>query len=281
MEVCIQVHIPSLNISRSLYIPLRDYWGVQRLEICVGPVSKNAALKKTRNRLDDGPAKVDLHRFARATPSTPPVQRSRVDLLPPLFGDTFAASKSLVMECSAGLENYPPELFSEGSGGVYLLRDASNRPAAIFKPSDEEPGCSANPKANENARVRTGIALGGGAAREVASCALDHGFAGVPTTTLARVYHPTFGPKPKSGSLQKFVRDAQVAENFGPSSFSTADVQRVAALDMRILNTDRHRYVLHTCTWLHKISVLTVLFAAATCSPLVMLTGATRSAWCP
>lgn len=44
----------------------------------------------------------------------------------------------------------------------------------------------------------------------------------------------------KVGSLQRFVPDAEEASDFGSGAFSVDDVQRIALLDLRILNCDRH-----------------------------------------
>jgi hypothetical protein len=51
-----------------------------------------------------------------------------------------------------------------------------------------------------------------------------------------------FGSATRSGSLQSYVPNSQPAENFGSSKFSVAAVQQLAVLDIRLLNTDRHRY---------------------------------------
>ena len=42
------------------------------------------------------------------------------------------------------------------------------------------------------------------------------------------------------GSLQYFVPSVGVAEDFSPTLFSTLEVQRLAVLDIRLFNTDRH-----------------------------------------
>jgi len=55
--------------------------------------------------------------------------------------------KKLVGIVKAGLDaSYGPTLVQEGLGGTYFLYDASGRPAAVFKPRDEEPSAINNPK---------------------------------------------------------------------------------------------------------------------------------------
>jgi hypothetical protein len=55
--------------------------------------------------------------------------------------------KKLVGTVKAGLDaNHGPTLVQEGLGGTYFLYDVAGRPAAVFKPRDEEPSAINNPK---------------------------------------------------------------------------------------------------------------------------------------
>lgn len=79
-----------------------------------------------------------------------------------------------------------------------------------------------------------------GAAREVAAYQLDQrcgGFSRVPATT--RVVATKNGST-KWGSLQAHVTHIGSGEDFGASMMPVEDVHRIAVLDMRIFNTDRH-----------------------------------------
>jgi hypothetical protein len=100
-------------------------------------------------------------------------------------------------------------------------------------------------------RMRAGIAGGSAACREVAAYLLDHhSFAGVPPTMLAVMQHEAFfssehvaGKKLKIGSLQAFVAHSYDADDLPSSTvrrFPLAEVHRLAVLDIRLCNTDRH-----------------------------------------
>lgn len=148
------------------------------------------------------------------------------------------------------------------TGGVYsVLKTPDVSPSsqgispcklAVFKPASEE------------GFGRRGISAGGGAAREEAAYMLDRQVgcaAGVPVTTCTQVPIATLGPSEQDendevvgemtckGSAQRFVPNvAGSAEDFGmpqdlPAAAAvipTALVQQIAALDIRLCNTDRH-----------------------------------------
>jgi hypothetical protein len=131
---------------------------------------------------------------------------------------------------------------------------------AIFKPAEEE-GFS-----------RAGLLKGEGAVREEAAFLLDSlygGFSGVPSTALASMPSPRSTPMPApavatrsvsegakpapqgeqlQGSIQAWVDAAGSMEDYGmphdlakASKFvSVQEVQKIAALDIRLFNTDRH-----------------------------------------
>ena len=173
------------------------------------------------------------------------------------------ASKAMVESVRRGFQrNKPPTATDEfeGSGGVYFLRSAFGSYEAVFKPHDEEQGMPNNPKD----RVGTGVEglrehfqPGQGCLRELAAYIMDYKhFSGVPPTTLVHCEHPTFHyplplqhgassagrgkPFPKLGSLQKFIRGADLFEDLGPSLLSDFEVQKIALLDIRLLNCDRN-----------------------------------------
>ena len=104
-----------------------------------------------------------------------------------------------------------------------------------------------------------GSRIGQGALNECAAWLIDasersHGFSLVPPTAAAYTEHSAFwhntpteakeSPfrmiKAKVGSLQRFESAVGCAEDFSPSCFSALAVQRIALLDIRLFNMDRH-----------------------------------------
>jgi hypothetical protein len=87
--------------------------------------------------------------------------------------------------------------------------------------------------------------------REVAAYIMDvNNFCRVPPTMLVDFQHPILNypgnrgskghPYPKVGSLQKFVHALDSFEDLGPSVLSDLEVQKIALLDLRLLNSDRN-----------------------------------------
>lgn len=180
----------------------------------------------------------------------------------------------LVKDIARGFESgNAPERAEEGFGGTYFVSDTQGRKVAIFKPCDEEPLAPCNPKgfvgrSLGDPGLKPTIRVGEAALREVAACLLDKGqFAKVPTTLLMRASHPVFNYVPgvdssgsldlslfaegpsrfdasqlpiKLGSIQEFVAHLCDTTEMGTSKFTTPDVQRIAILDIRLYNTDRH-----------------------------------------
>lgn len=155
----------------------------------------------------------------------------------------------------AGLEKgHLPVMSAEGSGGVYFMRDAAGQKnVAVFKPIDEEPMAKNNPRglplSTDGEGMKRGTIVGEGAFREVAAYILDHpvsdsksghsvGFSGVPPTTLVRTLHR--GKSFKIGSLQMFVENNGSTEDMGPRPFPVKEVHKIAVLDIRLANADRH-----------------------------------------
>lgn len=138
----------------------------------------------------------------------------------------------------------------EGSGGVYFMRSSSSKygPVAVFKPLDEEPGMSNNPKGRANETLREYFAPGQGCFREVAAYVFDvKHFCNVPPTALVYCEHPVFNVNdnkvrrtPKVGSLQAFLDSYSDFEGMSTSLFSDFEIQKIALLDLRILNCDRN-----------------------------------------
>lgn len=103
-----------------------------------------------------------------------------------------------------------------GTGKTYLLRDEDQMPLAIFKLDDH--------------------------LREYAAYRLDHKrFAHVPPTVLTTLTHPLFGEN-AIGSCQLYV-EATPAVEIATNRYAAlepASVRRIAQLDIRVINEDRH-----------------------------------------
>ena len=161
----------------------------------------------------------------------------------------------MISSTIAGLEKgHLPVMSAEGSGGVYFMRDATGQKnVAVFKPIDEEPMAENNPRrlplSTDGEGMKRGTIVGEGAFREVAAYILDHpvgdhisghtvGFSGVPPTTLVRSIHR--GKSFKIGSLQMFMENSGSTEDMGPRAFPVKEVHKIAVLDIRLANADRH-----------------------------------------
>lgn len=161
----------------------------------------------------------------------------------------------MIDSAKAGLENgYTPIMSAEGSGGVYFMQDSSGQKnVAVFKPIDEEPMAENNPRglplSTDGEGMKRGTRVGEGAFREVAAYILDHpvvdhesghsgGFSGVPPTAIVRSLHR--GKSFKVGSLQMFMENDGSCEDMGPRAFPVKEVHKIAVLDIRLANADRH-----------------------------------------
>ncbi|KAL5224538.1 hypothetical protein ABZP36_011177 [Zizania latifolia] len=155
----------------------------------------------------------------------------------------------------AGLENgYLPVMSAEGSGGVYFMQNESGeKNIAVFKPVDEEPMAENNPRglpvSTDGEGMKRGTLVGEGAFREVAAYILDYpvsdhesgkrvGFSSVPPTALVQCLHR--GESFKIGSLQMFIQNNGSCEDMGPRAFPVQEVHKIAVLDIRLANADRH-----------------------------------------
>ncbi|KAL3815134.1 hypothetical protein ACJIZ3_016402 [Penstemon smallii] len=177
-------------------------------------------------------------------------------VLPPEISDLI---KSTLNGMDSG--NYPIRS-SEGTGGAYFMLDESgSKYLSVFKPVDEEPMAVNNPRglplSEDGEGLKKGTRVGEGAIRECAIYLLDHpksgrrsfsgetkGFAGVPPTVYVRCLHGGFNHpgvvSVKTGSLQMFMENNGSCEDMGPSAFPVEEVHKIAVLDMRMANADRH-----------------------------------------
>lgn len=140
-----------------------------------------------------------------------------------------------------------PTAANSCAGGVYFVRDRLRNIVGVFKPEDEEPYALNNPNGYAGFSVgqngmKSGILAGEGAVREVLAHVIDwEGFSGVPVTGLVGgVDDEVWGRSEKRGSFQMYRRHLCTAEDMGPSIFPVEDVHRIAILDIRLANQDRH-----------------------------------------
>jgi len=162
---------------------------------------------------------------------------------PNLFTQT--SPPKFLNEAQVGLTNNPPQLCDEGTGGTYFLKNPQNKTVAVFKPADEDPLSSNNPKYSSECMPHfKGILPGEGASREVFAYEINQGFTKIPETLMVSVSHWVFTGqevlKQKQGSFQKFVPNKGTAEEYGSSLFTVEDVHRVAMLDLLLVNCDRN-----------------------------------------
>ncbi|KZV15080.1 phosphatidylinositol 4-kinase gamma 4-like [Dorcoceras hygrometricum] len=169
----------------------------------------------------------------------------------------------LINRTMSGLDSGKcPIRSSEGTGGAYFMLDPSGtKYLSVFKPIDEEPMAVNNPRglplSEDGEGLKKGTRVGEGALRECAVYLLDHpmsgrrsftgelmGFAGVPPTVYVKCLHSGFnhpdGVSVKTGSLQMFMENDGSCEDMGPSAFPVKEVHKIAVLDMRMANADRH-----------------------------------------
>lgn len=113
-----------------------------------------------------------------------------------------------------------PEKVKGGTTEAYFLKDCEGERIAIFKP------CEVN-----DPRARN----------EVAAFRLDHErFAGVPPTVLTTLTHPLFKGK-VTGSCQQIIDEAVALTRIDVQFLLPSQIRRLACLDIRLLNADRHR----------------------------------------
>ena len=166
-----------------------------------------------------------------------------------------AAGERLLANAQQGLQiGLAPQLLLEGSGGTYVLRDTRRNKIAAFKPRDEEPFAPNNPRGLAGKMGQAGIhphvASGDAHIREVLAFRLDWGgFASVPCTLQVEGRHPALHVNSlqplsrygaKVGSLQAWVKHDDTASDRGTATFPVHEVHKIAILDMRLLNSDRH-----------------------------------------
>ncbi|GAA0151623.1 nucleotide kinase [Lithospermum erythrorhizon] len=222
---------------------------------CFGFSLKSLVEKSTNN---------NLHRSA-STPCLSPSHKldvaysdnssQKVEII---GGSGSSHARALVAEVAKSMASgLSPEPVSSGLGGAYFLRSGNGDRIAVVKPMDEEPMALNNPKGFAGGMLgqpgmKHSIKVGDTCHRELAAYLLDHdGFSGVAPTALVRISHPGFyvnddsrenttHPPSKIASLQRFEENDCDSGELGSSEFSIPSVHRIAILDVRMLNLDRH-----------------------------------------
>lgn len=160
------------------------------------------------------------------------------------------AEVELVSATQKGMDlGLKPVSVEDCSGGVYIFKDGNNHLASVFKPAEEEPHASSNPKGYQSSpeQLKAGVGAGEGSVREVAAYVLDAnmvGFSGIPVTIMAEFVHPNFAHLAHGdgalGSLQLYKENMGTSDDFGWSLFPVDEVHKIGILDVRIANLDRH-----------------------------------------
>lgn len=122
-----------------------------------------------------------------------------------------------------------PEDLSLSTCGAYVARDKQGI-KGVFKPTIEEG------KQEGGAALKRGVEWGQSTVKEIAAWFLGE-HVPVPHTC-----HATAGLNGRlvQGSFQRYVEHQGTAEDVGANSFHVEDIQKIAILDLRILNLDRH-----------------------------------------
>lgn len=192
-----------------------------------------------------------------------------------IHGMHYSVLSSLLNRVESGLKSGVKPILADGAlGGTYFLRDKNRSMCVVCKPGDEEPNAINNPYQSNQLQsgnlstsedsYKGNIVPGTGMYREVAAYVLDNGLAGIPATELGRVYHDSlhWRVRPSTAcpgieseeitwktiqektrklcSFQQYARHECSAEDMGSVKFSVEDVQRLAVLDIRTCNLDRH-----------------------------------------
>ncbi|KAL1546177.1 phosphatidylinositol 4-kinase gamma 4-like [Salvia divinorum] len=225
------------------------------------PVGKNFELSIV------APQQKDVVSERKADPYVPRKAPERESVLDPIIinpkTELPLEINHMIDATRKGLEqgNYPIRSL-EGTGGAYFMLDPSGtKYLSVFKPADEEPLAENNPRglplSEDGEGLKKGTRVGEGALRECAVFLLDHpksgnrsfsgeirGFAGVPPTVYVKCLHEGFnhpgGVSVKTGSLQMFMENNGSCEDMGPGAFPVEEVHKIAVLDMRMANADRH-----------------------------------------
>lgn len=174
--------------------------------------------------------------------------------------ETFEVNEVLEEATKALDLGQAPNLVEDGLGGTYFIKDRNGNSIAVFKPRDEEPLAPNNPKVHAGQGcngLKEGVLVGEAALNEYAAFIIDQASppslrAGVSPTALVRIENSVFFSakegrnsafrivKDKVGSFQLFAQHDCTSEDMGSGCYPEEMVHRLAVLDIRLCNTDRH-----------------------------------------
>jgi len=190
------------------------------------------------------------------------INDTRQEFIAPIEATSPPGFSNLIMQAGKALKKLPPTLVEEGLGGTYFFHGEGSNVLGVFKPTDEDALSLNNPKGYYSPSVRRfkeNFSSGETSIRECAAYLLDiDNFSGVPATDLVICHHPAFSPnreliiypsqtpynklqgKFKVGSFQEFKNNHGSLEDIGTTALPIEEVHKIALLDIRIANTDRH-----------------------------------------
>eukprot|EP00357_Protocruzia_adherens_P017112 CAMPEP_0115033952 /NCGR_PEP_ID=MMETSP0216-20121206/40287_1 /TAXON_ID=223996 /ORGANISM="Protocruzia adherens, Strain Boccale" /LENGTH=692 /DNA_ID=CAMNT_0002412595 /DNA_START=459 /DNA_END=2538 /DNA_ORIENTATION=+ len=264
------IRVSSNDVGLSIRVPIHPWTTTQELKHKIQEAS-HLPVKLQRDLQDGKP-----HVVLGLKPSVEGME-SFIELYGKPLSNSD--SKKLIEDVKAGFaQGFAPELTLDGTGGTYFLKDIQQKFRGVFKPLDEEAFAPNNPRNYigkfGQTGMRNGVLSGESALREVGAFLLDHeGFHNVPRTLFVEAFHHNFYNvnedreavneeysdflsklipgkickkmsnsqlMMKYGSLQEFMVHDDLAENYAPSIFSVVEVQKIAILDIRLLNMDRN-----------------------------------------
>lgn len=231
------------SLTQRASIPLRSSFGAPALQ---HHVARRNLVPRVAPLLREVEGINGVFPIRSASPRLSLVPEARMDLC---AGTEWPfASRALVETAKAGLASGQALVPAEDCvNGVYYLpapagSTSFSRFCGIFKPTDEE-------NEVDGATMKSGLKGGDGAVRECIAYLVDsrksspHS-AGVPATAMVLATVATGAGNgqatSKLGSVQMYVHHECSAEDLGPALFTTEDVHRIAMLDLRLCNQDRH-----------------------------------------
>lgn len=187
------------------------------------------------------------------------INDTQPEFIAPIETTSPPGFKNLISQAGKALKKLSPTLVEEGISGTYLFHGENSKVLGVFKPFDEDGLSPSNPKGYSSPSVRRlnqTFVPGEAMIRECAAYLLDsEHFSGVPATELVLCSHPIFcgsnelsayptetlGASPmKFGSFQEYKQNDGSVEELGPSFYPVDEVHKIAVLDIRLANTDRH-----------------------------------------
>ncbi|GJY10806.1 phosphatidylinositol 4-kinase gamma 4-like protein [Tanacetum coccineum] len=213
----------------------------------------NKLINAEENDADDDQSDKDSGAESKSSSSKDGIQKEYgVGVVYPNIKPFPSALRELVISTYHGMPHEPSHA-DDGASETYFMYGASNEHVALFKPRDGEAKGSVVPGGG----IRKGTITGEGYIREAAAYLLDHpgtgergasrdcpiGFRGVPPTCVVNIWGPMCVDHVSGiGSVQKFISNEGNCEvrDVIINHFSVDEVHKIAMLDIRFANADRH-----------------------------------------